>query len=106
MRAPGVSLFCPQGCLRVFSPASRKGPGLLQLAGFTWHSLHLTAGGAPAVVLELASLLALLCFSFDGYQSRMQHSLPVFSFDPVWVFSALSCTLLPPRSGTVSAAPR
>jgi hypothetical protein len=42
--APGVSPFCPQGCPRVSSPASRKGPGLLQLAGFTWHSLHLTVG--------------------------------------------------------------
>jgi hypothetical protein len=39
-----VSPFCPQGCPRVFSPASRKGPGLLQLAGFAWHSLHLTVG--------------------------------------------------------------
>ena len=39
-----MSPFCPQGCPRVFSPASRKGPGLLQLAGFAWHSLHLTVG--------------------------------------------------------------
>ena len=58
------------------------------------------------MVLELASLLALLCFSFDGYPLRMQHRLPLLPFDPVRVFSAPSCTLLPPCSGAVSAAPR
>ncbi len=42
--AHDVRSLCPQGCQRVSFLASRKGPGLLQLAGFAWHSLHLTVG--------------------------------------------------------------
>jgi hypothetical protein len=107
--APGVRSFCPQGCPRVSSLASRKGPGLLQLAGFAWHSLHLTVGagfhrrwrlslllwllyGAGILALRLSWRLELSTLALS-----MQAALPAAFLNP----TSRARLLLPGRPGAL-----